>query len=273
MEENNSSGAPSAVVLPAAFYILPSRHILVRHINAWHLPYTAWFLSFAVLGSALAKTIDWGIFAAMLAALFLGLGITGHYLDLLKGDPLRQNIPRWQLWMVAIVAVVLAVAIGIWLIYTGALPLWFAWVIGAGVFLAFGYNLEWPGMHGDWQFSAIWGIYPVVVGALSQGVEAASLALWGLCLAALLLSRAQRALSFRARYLRRKLNRATVLLWDVNGLVPEVSALKGPDLPDSRDVPLGEDGRAWMLEPMETALMLLSFAMPLLAVAVVVGRA
>ena len=66
----------------------------------------------------------------------------------------------------------------------------------------------------------------------------------------MLTARAQRALSFRARFLRRKLSRATVLLWDERG-----------------PVPLGEDGRGWILEPLEQALMLLSFAMPLLAIA------
>src|SRR5690242_9977279 len=57
-----------------------------------HPPYTAWHLSYVVLGACLAPSVDLTRLAATLGAFFLAVGIAAHALDELHDRPLRTHI-------------------------------------------------------------------------------------------------------------------------------------------------------------------------------------
>ena len=61
--------------------------------NLLHAPYTAWHLSYVVIGAALAPHVDVSRLVATLLAFFLAVGIAAHALDELRGRPLRTRIP------------------------------------------------------------------------------------------------------------------------------------------------------------------------------------
>src|ERR1043165_2986014 len=52
-----------------------------------HPPYTAWHLSYVVFGAAVAPVLDGGRLGAAVLGFFLGVGITAHALDELRGRP------------------------------------------------------------------------------------------------------------------------------------------------------------------------------------------
>ena len=52
-----------------------------------HPPYTAWHLSYVVIGASLAPHVDAGRLLATLLAFFLAVGIAAHLLDELHGRP------------------------------------------------------------------------------------------------------------------------------------------------------------------------------------------
>src|SRR5436853_7114872 len=54
-----------------------------------HPPYTAWHLSYVVIGAALAPTMDGSRLAASLIAFFAAVGVAAHQLDELHGPPPR----------------------------------------------------------------------------------------------------------------------------------------------------------------------------------------
>ena len=74
-----------------------------------HPPYTAWHLSYVVIGAALAPQVLVSYLIATVLAFFLAAGLAAHALDELRGRPLRTAIPSAAL--VAVVAV-LALAVG-----------------------------------------------------------------------------------------------------------------------------------------------------------------
>ena len=78
-----------------------------------HPPYTAWHLSYVVFGAAVAREVDGRRLGATVLAFFLGVGISAHALDELRGRPLRTRIPDPVLWSMAAVALAGAVALGI----------------------------------------------------------------------------------------------------------------------------------------------------------------
>src|SRR3954471_17787945 len=166
-------------------------------------PYTAWHLSYVVFGAAVAPVLDGGVLGATVVGFFLGVGITAHALDELRGRPLRTRIPSSVLWAVALVALAVAVALGV----AGAARVtwWLLVCVGFGAFIVLAYNLELFGgrFHDDWWFAAAWGAFPAITAYLAQAgtirVEAVLVA--GGCL---LLSVAQRALSTPVRRLRRR---------------------------------------------------------------------
>ena len=63
------------------------------YVTLLHLPYTAWHLSFVVIGAALAPELHEGRLGAALLAFFLALGVAAHALDELNGHPLATRIP------------------------------------------------------------------------------------------------------------------------------------------------------------------------------------
>lgn len=216
-----------------------------------HPPYTLWHLSYVGIGAALAPTLDWLVLVATLLAFFLAIGLAAHALDELQGRPLGTAISDQTLWVVAAASMAVASAVGV-LIAVYAAP-WLLVAIPIGVVLVLAYNLELFGgrLHTDAGFAVSWGGFPVVVGVLAQSPSLTVRTVTSTAVAtaaAVLLSLAQRRLSTPARRLRRRTDA-------VSGVVT---------LRTGETEPLD---RAALLTPLEGALRALCWAMPALAVA------
>jgi hypothetical protein len=223
--------------------------------DAWtllHPPYTAWHLSYFALGAALAPRLHvdrllWG-----LAAFFLAVGIAAHALDELRDRPLRTGFGDSSLVAAAAVSLAGAVGIGV----AGALTVTAALIplVVAGALIVLAYNLELFGgrFHSDFWFAAAWGGFPALTGFV---VEAKTLTAAGILitLACFAISYAQRRLSTPVRKLRRK----------------TVSIAGTQELNDGRVEPITIEST---MAPLEAALTALSFAMVLLAAALVTAR-
>ncbi len=176
-----------------------------------HVPYTAWHLSYVVIGAALAPQIDWIRFVGTLVAFFGGTGLAAHALDEWNDRPLHTRLSDRMLFSITAVGFALAsgaVIVGVWL-FT---PWVIAWAL-AGAVLATGYVLEWfrGTLHSNLGFALLWGGFPVIVGYWVQA-DAISAAAAGVALAAVILSLVQRSLSTSARVVRRRTNDAHVVL-------------------------------------------------------------
>ena len=173
------------------------------YITLLHAPYSAWHLSYVVIGGCLAPAIAWGRLGAAVAAFALAVGVGAHALDELRGRPLRTKIPDAVLITLAGMSIGAACAIGV----VGAVTFrpWLALLVPLGAFLVVAYNLELAGgrFHSDLWFGLAWGGFPVICGyaavAGEIGIEAALAAVF-----AVFLSLAQRALSNRVRFVRRR---------------------------------------------------------------------
>ena len=173
------------------------------YVTLLHPPYTAWHLSYVVIGGCLAPAIAWGRLGAAVAAFALAVGVGAHALDELRGRPLRTTIPDSVLVALAAVSIGAACAIGL----IGAVTFrpWLALLVPLGLFLVVAYNLELAGgrFHSDLWFGLAWGGFPLICGyaavAGRLSVEAVLAAVF-----AVLLSLAQRALSNRVRFVRRR---------------------------------------------------------------------
>lgn len=184
-----------------AFYALESGGWR-DYVTILHLPYTAWHLSYVVIGAALAPELHTGRLLAALAAFFLALGIGAHSLDELQGRPLQTRIPGGVLWALALGSIGGAVAIGI----AGSVA-WTPWLlpfVAVGAFLVFAYNLELLGgaFHTDLWFGLAWGGFPLLTGYFALAEELTPAALLAACFA-VATSLAQRALSTPVRAVRR----------------------------------------------------------------------
>lgn len=172
------------------------------YVTLLHLPYTAWHLSYVVVGACLAASVDWPVLGLTVLAFTLAMGVGAHALDELNGRPLRTSIPDGVLVGLAVVSVGVAVAIGVAVGLDRTL--WIVPLVVLGAALVPVYNLELLGgrAHTDVGFALAWGAFPVVTAYVAQtGTlrgEALLAALW-----ATLLSLAQRRLSTPARRLRR----------------------------------------------------------------------
>jgi heme O synthase-like polyprenyltransferase len=173
------------------------------YVTLLHPPYTAWHLSYVVIGACLAPTLYEGRLAAAVAAFFLGLGISAHAIDELMGRPLQTKIPRRVLVVLSVVPLVGAVAIGI----GGAIAFdpWLLVFVVVGAALVPVYNLELFGgaIHNDAGFALAWGAFPLLTGYFA----CAGTISWEALLAAAyatLMSYAQRVLSTPVRHLRRR---------------------------------------------------------------------
>ena len=155
------------------------------YVTLLHLPYTAWHLSYVVVGACLAASVDWPVLGLTVLAFTLAMGVGAHALDELNGRTLRTSIPD-------------GVLVGL------DRTLWIVALVVLGAALVPVYNLELLGgrAHTDVGFALAWGAFPVVTAYVAQtGTlrgEALLAALW-----ATLLSLAQRRLSTPARRLRR----------------------------------------------------------------------
>jgi hypothetical protein len=217
-----------------------------------HPPYTAWHLSYAVIGAALAPRVQASRLIATVLAFFLAVGLAAHALDELRGRPLRTRIPSPVLVAVAVVGLAGALALGV----VGVTMV--GWILipfmVAGPILVIGYNAELFGglLHTDFGFAAGWGAFPVLTGYVAQ---AGTLALAPVIasVGAFALSTAQRRLSTPARNVRRRALR-------VEGRIT---------FGDGRTVPISAET---LIGPLEGALRATSWAIILLAAAMAVAR-
>jgi hypothetical protein len=217
-----------------------------------HPPYTAWHLSYVVIGGCLAPAMRWERLVAVVAAFALALGIGAHALDELRGRPLRTAIPDRVLIALAAVSIGGACAIGI--AGAAAWGWWLLALVAAGAFLVLAYNLELVGgrFHTDLWFGLAWGGFPLLAGYAVVAGELDAVA--GLAAGfAVVLSLAQRVLSTNVRFIRRR-----------------VAEVRGElELADGTRVELDEPR---LVAADETALMLLAAATVLLAAALVALR-
>jgi hypothetical protein len=173
------------------------------YVTLLHPPYTAWHLSYVVIGGCLAPTIAWGRLGAAVAAFALAVGVGAHALDELRGRPLQTRIPHAVLVGLAAVSITGACAIGI----VGAVTFrpWLAVLVPVGLFLVVAYNLELFGgrFHSDLWFGLAWGGFPLLCGYAAVAGEIAVATILAAAFA-VLLSLAQRVLSNRVRFVRRR---------------------------------------------------------------------
>jgi hypothetical protein len=217
-----------------------------------HPPYTAWHLSYVVIGATLAPRVDGGRLAATLVAFFLAVGIGAHALDELHGRPLRTQISSRVLVVAAAGALTGALALGVaGISRVGAGLLLFMIV---GVVLVLGYNLELFGgaLHSDLGFAAGWGAFPVLTAYFVQAGRLDASAYLAAA-AAFALSLAQRSLSTQARFVRRRTVAVDGTMTTADGTV-EVF------------------GERELLAPIERSLRWMSVAMVALAAALLFAR-
>jgi hypothetical protein len=222
------------------------------YLTLLHPPYTVWHLSYVVIGASLAPSIELRWLGETLLAFFLAMGIAAHALDELNGRPLGTRIPSWVLVGLAVVGLAGAVALGV----DGMIEVtpWLGVCIAVGVLLVLGYNLEWARgrFHTDLWFGLAWGAFPVVTAYLAQTAEV-SVAAVVAAAGCTVLSLAQRVLSTPVRRLRRQVD-------EVSGeVVLRDGTIESIDAGTLRAAPEG-------------ALRLLSFAVPLLALAMLAPK-
>jgi hypothetical protein len=217
-----------------------------------HPPYTAWHLSYVVIGAALAPRVQASRLIATVLAFFLAVGLAAHALDELRGRPLRTRISSPVLVAVAVAGLAGALALGV----AGVSRVGWTLIpfIVAGPILVVGYNAELFGgvMHTDFGFAAAWGAFPVLTGYVAQAATLAAAPLLAAA-GAFALSAAQRRLSTPARNIRRRAQR-------VEGSIT---------FADGRTTPITADA---LIRPLELALRAASWAIILLAAAMAVAR-
>jgi demethylmenaquinone methyltransferase/2-methoxy-6-polyprenyl-1,4-benzoquinol methylase len=201
----SATKAAAPVVAPAPDPLAPAFY--AARSGGWrdywtllHPPYTAWHLSYVLLGASLAPSPDPRIVAGALLAFALGVGVAAHAFDELRGRPLRTRIPSRVL--VALGAVALAIAAGLGVYAATLLGPFFLLFVAVGIGLVLLYAFEAPIVHSDAGFALGWGAFPVVTAAYAAGAPPIPTLL--VAAAAALLSMAQRSLSTRARSVRRR---------------------------------------------------------------------
>jgi heme O synthase-like polyprenyltransferase len=231
------------------------------YLTLLHPPYTAWHLSYVVIGGCLAPVVAWerltpvgawGRLGAAVAAFALAVGVGAHALDELNGRPLRTTIPDRVLAGLAGISILGACAIG--LVGAVTFEAWLALLIPIGLFLVLAYNLELAGgrFHSDVWFGLAWGGFPVLCGYAAVAGDIRGVTVLA-AVFAVLHSLAQRVLSNHVRYVRRR-----------------VIAVRGElELTDASKKPL--DARR-LTAPAETGLRLLSLATVMLAATLVAFR-
>jgi hypothetical protein len=217
-----------------------------------HPPYTAWHLSYVVIGACLAPHIEVSRLVASVLAFFLAVGIAAHALDELHGRPLRTAIPGPALVVATVVGLGGAVALGVLGIDRVGVALVPFIIVGPLLVLAYNAELFGGIVHTTAGFAVAWGAFPVLTAYVA---ETSRLALAPVLAAggAFALSCAQRALSTPARTLRRSAR-------SVEGFVT---------LADGSVLPL--DTRR-LLAPLEHTLRFMSWGIAALAAALAVAR-
>jgi hypothetical protein len=217
-----------------------------------HPPYTAWHLSYCVIGAALAPHVLASRLVATVLAFFLAVGLAAHALDELRGRPLQTNIPGPALVAAVTVGLAGALALGVAGVYRVGWTLIPFMVAGPVLVIAYNAELFGGAMHTDFGFAAAWGAFPVLTAYVAQtGTLAIAPVL--AALGAFALSAAQRRLSTPARNIRRRARR-------VEGSITYA---------DGRTVPITAEE---LIRPLELSLRAASWAIILLAAALAVAR-
>jgi hypothetical protein len=217
-----------------------------------HPPYTAWHLSYVVIGAALAPRVSLTPLLATLIAFFLAVGLAAHALDELNGRPLQTRIPDAVLVTVTVAGLAGAVALGAAGVARGTWLLVPFMIVGTLLVVAYNAELFGGIIHTDLGFAAAWGAFPVLTAYAAQTGRMA-LAPVLAAAAALALSAAQRRLSTPARTLRRRSVRVEGSITLADGQVTAV------------------DQRA-LLAPLEGALRTMSWGLVLLAASLAIAR-
>jgi len=221
-------------------------------VTLLHPPYTAWHLSYVVLGAAAAPTLHGGRLGAALGAFFLAVGVSAHALDELSGRPLGTLLGRRTLIALAAVGLAGAIAIGAAGVIVVS-PL-LAPLVVIGPILVLAYNLELVGgrVHTDLWFALAWGGFPAFTGYFAQSlaIRPAGVLMAAACC---LLSVAQRRLSTPVRELRRRTAAVTGEQRLTDGTVIEID-------------------RGRLAAPLEGALSALWIGVVVLAVSVLAAR-
>jgi len=237
----------------------PAFYAPAREDHGWkdwwtllHPPYTAWHLSYVVIGACLAPHVDALRLTASVLAFFFAVGIAAHALDELHGHPLRTRISDRALIAATAVGLLVAVALGIAGVFRVG-PVLIPFIV-IGPFLVLAYNLELFGgrMHTGLAFAVSWGAFPLLTGYVAQAAGLESPAIVA-AVAAVGFSLAQRSLSTPARALRRRVARVD------GAVVFEDGAVRRLD-------------QSVLLAPLEHALRALSWSMVALALALVGAR-
>ncbi|HUP72665.1 MAG TPA: hypothetical protein VM282_06420 [Acidimicrobiales bacterium] len=236
---------------PAFYALRPGR------LRGWwtilHPPYTAWHLAYVAIGACLAPRVDGVRLAGTLLAFFCAVGVSAHALDEVHGHPLQTGIPDTVLWIVAGAALVASVVLGA-LALSRVGPGLLVFIV-IGVVLLVAYNLELFGgrLHNDVVFAAAWGSFPVVTSYYAQAERLDEVAVVA-ALAAFFLSWAQRALSSRARDLRRRVTSVDGTMTHLDGTITalDISSLLRP-------LEVALHAMAWAMVALATAMMLFRF--------------
>jgi hypothetical protein len=186
---------------PAFYALAPGRGRDL--VTLLHPPYTAWHLSYVLLGAVAAPVVHAARVGAALLAFFLAVGVSAHALDELQGRPLATTLSRRTLIALAVAGLLGAVAVGVVVMIDVTWTL--APFVAVGTFLVVAYNLELAGgrFHSDLWLALSWGAFPALS---SYWINAQEIRPAGLLVAAgcAALSVAQRRLSTPARDLRRR---------------------------------------------------------------------
>lgn len=251
MPENPSpvDGGPGPVTLRPAFY--------AARPGGWrdwwtllHPPYTAWHLSYVVIGACLAPVVRVDRLVATVLAFLLAVGVAAHALDELNGRPLRTHIAGRWLVSAAVIGIGAAVALGAIGVHRVGWPIIPFVVVGPVLVVA--YNTDAVARHKDILFATAWGAFPVLTAYVAETGRLA----WPAALAAagaFGLSAAQRSLSTPARLLRRRATEATVSLTMHDGSERRLDRID-------------------MLAPLERALHALTASVVLLATSLALAR-
>jgi hypothetical protein len=226
-------------------------------VTILHPPYTAWHLSYVAFGAVAAPVLHDERLWAALAAFLLAVGVAAHALDELNGRPLGTELSDRTLIVLALVGLSGAVAIGVAGLFAVSATL--APFVVVGAFLVIAYNMELAGgrFHSDRWFALAWGAFPALTSWWANTLRfddpaeiAAGLGVAAACFG---LSVAQRRLSTPVRELRRR----------------TASVSGRQELEDGTTYELTAERLA---APLDGALRATSYALPLLAAALVAIR-
>ena len=249
--EREVVAAPRPAELAPAFYALPGGAVWRDLWTLLHPPYTAWHLSYVLLGAALAPEVHVDRLAGTLLAFFFALGVGVHALDELNGRPLKTRLSARLLFALGAIGIAVAVSLGMVaaIVVDGSIAAFV--VIGIALALAYPLELARGRLHSDLWFAIGWGAFPVLTSYWANALAFGPAAFAG-AVYAIALSYAQRRLSTWVRTVRRRAERVEGVMV-IDG---EVRAL------DARGVIAASD----------SALRWLSLASVLVAMAVLIAR-